>query len=565
MDSLAGLRIAIYARFSSDNQKDTSIADQLRLCREFLARRDGNVPDELVFDDHAVSGASKDRPRFERMMKLVEARAIDVVVTESMDRLSRDLGDADRLWKLIDYYRVRLICVSDGIDSANEGSRMQFRFKAIFADEFLVDLGKKTRRGQRGAAGRKTSTGGLPYGYCSRPIWTGEREPSGFEILINEEQAAVVRRIFGMYRDGYSYLTIASTLNAEGIAPPRANSRKRPSRFWKKGTIREMLRNSAYAGHWSFGRKEWRKDPTTRKRRYTKRAASEVLTDHRPHLCIVSEAVWEAVRVRRTAVSDNYAGKTGGVPGRRTSHPFSGLLYCGVCGARMVDGGGSSARYYRCSGAVAGGVCGNRRPIREDVLIDVAVAELRRVLLSPELNDLLREKVEARLARLKTEARKDERHLVGEVARVDKQVERLLDFIKVSDLSASPGAYEALRADLEQATRKQRELRAKLDAAHHDANLEARIPTIEEIVAGVLDVESRLKDDPTGAREALRRLVFEGAIHMDPQEDGSYRARSFLLPENLAHKSRKPRAGRPSGASGVSHEVVGNGSCAGRI
>jgi hypothetical protein len=110
-----------------------------------------------------------------------------------------------------------------------------------------------------------------------------------------------------------------------------------------------------------------------------------------------------------------------------------------------------------------------------------------------------------------------------------------------------------------------RELKAKLDAAHHDANLEAGIPTIEEIVAGVLDVESRLKDDPTGAREALRRLVLDGAIHMAPQDDGSYRARSFLLPENLANKSRKPRAGQPSGASGVSHEVVGNGGCAGAI
>lgn len=163
MDSLKGLTVAIYARFSSDNQRDSSIDDQVRLCREHAKRLGGVVRDDLVFADHAISGAVKDRPAFERLFRLVENRAVDVVVTESGDRLSRDLGDADRAWKLIDYHRVRLICVSDGIDSASDGARMQFRFKAIFADEFLVDLGKKTRRGQLGAA-VGTAPGACPTG-----------------------------------------------------------------------------------------------------------------------------------------------------------------------------------------------------------------------------------------------------------------------------------------------------------------------------------------------------------------------------------------------------------------
>lgn len=97
----------------------------------------------MIFSDAAMSGTRRDRPDFDRLMKLVQTNGIDVIVTESGDRLSRDLGDADRVWKLIDFYKVRLICLSDGIDSAN------FRVKAMFADEFLVDLGKKTCVGSK--------------------------------------------------------------------------------------------------------------------------------------------------------------------------------------------------------------------------------------------------------------------------------------------------------------------------------------------------------------------------------------------------------------------------------
>jgi DNA invertase Pin-like site-specific DNA recombinase len=261
---------------SSDNQKDTSIDDQVRLCRDLLVRQNGSVSDEFVLSDYAISGVSKARAGFDQLLRLIESRAVDLVVTESADRLSRDLGDADRLWKLCEFHNVRLICASDGIDSARDGSRMQFQFKAVLSDQYLVNLGKQTLRGLRGAATRGTSTGGLPYGYRSEPIWNGGREPDGFKILIHEEQARIVVRIFEMYLDGKSLLTIAKTLNDEAVPPPRAASKKRAAKFWRKVSVYHMLKNRAYVGDWTFGKKRWRKDPTTRKRRYTLRPESEV-------------------------------------------------------------------------------------------------------------------------------------------------------------------------------------------------------------------------------------------------------------------------------------------------
>ena len=341
MDSLAGLIAATYARFSSDNQKDTSIDDQVSLCREYLSRHGGTVHDDRILTDYAISGTQyRAREGFDKLLKLVETKAVNLVVTESGDRLTRDLGDADRLWKLCEFNGVRLVCVSDGIDSARDGARMAFRFKAVMADEYLRDLGKKTLRGLQGAATRGTSTGGLPYGYGSRPIWKGGREPDGYEILVEPEQAAIVVRIFETYRKGHSFLTIATTLNRENIPPPRSESKGHRSKYWKKGTVREILQNPAYRGEWSFGRKKWRKDPVSRKRRYTKRDLADVHVDQRPHLRVVTEALWDAVKTRRGAVREHYSGRGQGAAGHRTLSPFSGLLFCGVCGHRMINKGG---------------------------------------------------------------------------------------------------------------------------------------------------------------------------------------------------------------------------------
>jgi Recombinase zinc beta ribbon domain len=90
-----------------------------------------------------------------------------------------------------------------------------------------------------------------------------------------------------------------------------------------------------------------------------------VMVADRPHLRLVPDLLWEVVQARRSQVRVNYAGKGDGAPGQRTRHPFAGLLFCAVCGHRMVDAGGSSSRYYRCSAASSGGACVNTQLLRE--------------------------------------------------------------------------------------------------------------------------------------------------------------------------------------------------------
>jgi hypothetical protein len=230
-----------------------------------------------------------------------------------------------------------------------------------------------------------------------------------------------------------------------------------------------------------------------------------------------------------------------------------------VCGTVMVDAGGSSARYYRCSRASSAGACTNNRSVRGDVLERSAFEELRRVVVDTALHDQLRARIEERLKTFSVRSDDERKRLEGELAKLDQEVERLVNFVRTTDPDTNPGVCEAIRTSLEEATRKQNQIRARLRVVG-DA-LDVRLPTVDEILALVLDVEARIKEDPVGAREILRQLLLDGRIEMHPQPEGSYVGRSVVFPMNLKWKTRKPRSAAPTGAS----YVVEDGSCAGRI
>ncbi|MFI5297403.1 MAG: recombinase family protein [Polyangiales bacterium] len=563
---LKGLTIAVYARFSSANQKDTSIDDQARLCREFVEKHSGQLKDANMLTDYSVSAASIARAGFEQLLQRIEARAIDVVVTESADRLSRDLGDADRLWKLCAYHNVRMICVADGIDSARDGSRMHYRMKSLIADEYLVDLGAKTMRGLEGAALRGYSTGGLPFGYASRAVVDpAQREPLGFEILIDAGKAEIVRRIFNGYVDGMSFLAIATKLNSDGIVSPRASTRRK-SRGWCDTTVKEMLANAAYVGDWAFGRKKWKKLPGTNKRRWRAQAEDQVKKLDRPHLRIIDAELWEAVQARRAAIAAKYAKKANRsandvapVAGRRTSYPFSGILHCGACGAIMQQIGGSTARYYRCGDAHKRGTCTNRASIREPVVAAVLFEELRAALASIGGENYAR----SRLAEARDEGSRaletQRRHAEANVARLEAEIARLVRFISSTDDEVALGS---VRVAL---TEKQRDL----DRARRDVTVAAApavavdLPDPEDVLRIAFDLEARLRGNATAAREVLRQSFEQGRVDLHPEPDGAYRIEAVIFPLVAAHRlirrveRRKPRPTESDEASYTSLSCAG--------
>src|SRR5215216_2106029 len=181
------MRVATYARYSSDQQRDASIADQLRICREYASRQGWTMIHE--FSDHAVSGATLLRSGFQALMRDALSGRFDVVLAESLDRFSRDQEDTAGLFKRLTFAGVNIVTLAEG-----DITHLHVGLKGTMNALFLKDLADKTRRGLRGRIELGKAGGGVSFGYCivrrleNGVVSTGERQ-------IVPQEAAIVRRI----------------------------------------------------------------------------------------------------------------------------------------------------------------------------------------------------------------------------------------------------------------------------------------------------------------------------------------------------------------------------------
>lgn len=528
---LSGKRVAIYARYSSSNQREASIEDQVRRCTEFIERNGGTVRDDLVFFDKAVSGASLERPGFEQMMGQVSARPlrVDVIVSEDLSRITRDFADGATIFKRLQYLGVPLISVADGINTSTPNAKMTFAMTSLMGDMYIEGLRDKTLRGLEGRALAGLSTGGLPIGYRSEPVTDPLNRVIGHRIVIDEAAAATVRRIFELYTGGLSHEAIARTLSAEKVPPPRANSLHR-RHGWVSSSVRAILRNKTYTGEFAFKTKQWVKVPGTNIRRYRHRPESEVMRRSQPELRIVDADTWEEARARLAAVASFYTRTVDGQPkgraraGKATTYPFSGLLRCAECCAPMCISGGSSQKYYSCSDAKKRGTCANRLSLREDIARTSMLRLMRELLTTPKEVAFIRKATAELLGEMgrKVNADVDERR-----QRLQRTVQRMAGLVTfIADGDHSEYIRTTLK-DLEaQATAEKRAIAELLERGSGAV----RLPSPEQTVERAVLFETLLLKDPTRGREELRRM-FEGEqVLVRPQPEGFYIAEGKLLP-----------------------------------
>lgn len=573
--NFAGKRVAIYARFSSSNQREASIEDQVRVCTDFIEREGGAVRGDLVFADRALSGSSLDRGDLERLMSLATAQPprVDVIVTEDLSRVTRDFADGGALFKRLQYADVPLISVADGISTADPNAKMSYGLKTLMSEGYIDDLRFRTKRGLDGQALKDYATGGLPIGYRSEPVLDGDNKVIGHRILVDERGKATVTRIFMMYRQGMSLETIARTLNVEREPPPRAKTKHR-RKGWVASTIRDILRNRSYAGEFTFNRRQWRKVPGTNVRRYRLRPDADVIHRSRPHLRIIDGDLWDEVQARIEEIRRIYVKTPDGerprsaTLGKRTNYPLSGLLHCAECDAPLAIYGGSSHRYYRCSDFKKRGTCANGLSLREDVVRGRLLGFLREQLTGPKEVDFIRKTVAEVLGGLSrtTNAELEERR--QRLARTEQRIAGLVQFI--CDGDHSDYVRDALK-DLEaQAKAEKRAIVALQDRG----STAVRLPSPEETVERALLFEKMLADDPVAGREELRRLFEGGKVICRPQPEGFYIAEGKLFPlalfsMRLGQETPKARDSSESAGLGGMNRGLGapcsiNG-CAGRI
>lgn len=526
---LKGDRVAAYARFSSEKQSESSIDDQLRRIRDRLARDGRTLDERLALTDYAVSGASTNRPGFDALMAMVRRREIDVLLVEDVSRLSRDQGDADRIYKELAYYGVQLLSLADGIDSSVKGAKLAYSVKALMSDLYLEDLRDKTLRGMEGRAHAGLATGGRALGYRSVPIpGPDPRTPAGSRIEIDPETAPLVERIFKMYVQGGSFNGIAATLNAEGVPSPRDRTRHELKRGWSPSTIRAILMNERYVGIVVFGARKWVKVPGTNKRRPQARAPGDVIRQAHPELRIIDLDTWQAAQAKleatRRLFTRNADGSRKGkaLVGAGHAHPLSGLLRCS-CGAVMtLYGGAPGRRVYVCA-AARRGRCGIRTSLREDLAQRRIMEGLRDLLMVPEAIDRIRQRL---VDGIQHGERRRGAELAEHTARLSRTEKRIANVVgAIADGERSESLSNALK-DLEAQAAAERAAIADLRRA---AGAPVRLPDPKAILWNALDLEKRLQANPAAARDELQRLFKGKALTLHLGADGVYTARGELL------------------------------------
>lgn len=355
-------KAVIYARFSSDLQRDASIEDQFRLCREF-AVREGYVVQEN-YSDAGISGASIVlRPDLIRLMADARARMFDALIVEAIDRLSRNQRDIADIFQNLAFAGIPILSVSEG-----EINELHIGLKGTMNALYIKDLAIKTRRGQRGRVEAGRVPGGLSYGYDMVP-----GEDRG-QRVINAEQASIVRRIFSEYASGHSPRSIAKNLNNEGIPSPRGGQ-------WQASTINGnvkrgngILPNRLYIGEIVYNRQTFMKDPRTGKRRSRLNPKSEWVVKKVPELAIIDQQIWEKVQTRKL-------GNKRPEKYRRSRHLISGLLTCHSCGGPYTKNG---LKHLRCSRRYERGTCDNKQSVKIEDAEERILKALKAHLVNPK-------------------------------------------------------------------------------------------------------------------------------------------------------------------------------------
>ena len=288
----------IRARVSSDLQSAASIDDQLRICAERAAKEGWQVVERYI--DQGISGASLIRPGIQKLLLDAAAGKFDVILTEALDRVSRDQEDIAHVYKRMRFLGTRIVTLSEG-----EVNELHIGLKGTMGALYLKDLADKTRRGLRGRIEAGKSGGGNSYGYDVVKQFNAKGEPVRGERRINSQKAAIVVRIFLEYDKGISPRAIAKQLNREGVDSPSGQG-------WGPSTIHGngqrgtgILNNELYIGEQVWNRLRYIKDPQTGKRISRFNPPSEWVTHDVPDLRIIDQDLWDRVKARQGARQGN--------------------------------------------------------------------------------------------------------------------------------------------------------------------------------------------------------------------------------------------------------------------
>ncbi|WP_182522734.1 recombinase family protein [Ochrobactrum sp. RH2CCR150] len=510
--------VALYARYSSDNQREASIEDQLRICREQAKREKWKIVG--TYKDAGISGASMIlRPGIQALLQDAQAGQFDIVLTEALDRISRDQADVATFYKHLKFAGVPIVTLSEG-----EISELHVGLKGTMNALFLKDLAAKTHRGIRGRVEDGKSGGGLCFGYNVVKQLDARGDSIRGDREINEAEANVIRRIFREFAAGVGPRTIARTLNEEGVPGPAG-------KLWSDTTIRGhvkrgtgLVNNELYIGRLIWNRLRYIKDPSTGKRVSRLNPESEWIIKDVPELRIVDEELWHSVRVRQGEIAEKFANVTEAVRKhhkknrlngtRRPKSLLSGLVFCGCCrGPYSLRG----ADRFACSNHISKGACSNSRTIPREELESRVLSGLKDRMMAPEIVEEAMRAYAEETNRLNRERRSSGDTWKAELVKIEKQIRGMIEAIKAGMFQ------ESMKAEMDTLEARKVELTELLADAPEDTPdiLPSASAIYAKKVSALVKALNR-REERQEAAETLRGLIEKISLTPGPERGEIY-------------------------------------------
>ena len=356
-------RAVIYARFSSDMQREESIEAQIRAGRNLCDRKGYALTN--IYIDEAKSGTSiTGRDNYNRMMADAMEHKFDVAIFHKVDRNARNEFDYYTFKRSFETLGISYEYSGQSVDDSPEGQMMESMLVGMAA-YYSRNLAKETKKGLNENAYKAMFNGGTPpFGY---------RIENG-KYIIDEREAEGVRMVFSMYANGYGYTQIARALAAVGFVSKKGNP-------FAKNSLFDMLGNEKYIGTYTFNKVVKGRN---KKRNTHGSPSDELIRIENAIPAIIDKNIFARVQEKRT-----FNKHRGGAFRTTVNYLLSGRIFCGECGSSMsgthLKVRGQDYWYYTCAKKerVATCKCTNRA-VRKYLLEKWVLSQLLDELLSPE-------------------------------------------------------------------------------------------------------------------------------------------------------------------------------------
>ena len=369
-------KAGFYSRLSKDDDnfgsESMSIRNQIDFMTDWAEEHD-DVEVVDIYTDDGFTGTNFDRPGYQSMMLDINLGIINCVIVKDLSRLGRNTSKVGELKdEIFPSKNVRFIAINDNVDTMGGVDNNDLSdFKLVFNEYYVKDISKKTKTAYRSRARRGDYVGPLaPYGYV-------KSDNDYHKLVIDEEAASVVKRIFIDYSNGKSGRQIADELNREGILSPmnyRLQKECKPlkSCCWSSNSVLQIINNEVYYGDMVQHKREKVSYKLSTRRVV---APEERIVVRNTHPAIIGEDIRSLIRKRKEDAKQTRNRKR--KDGTKLEIKFSGLLICSDCGNKLAATTKNNRRCYRCvrynnSGDTA---CSSHL-IYEDVLLNYVKQEI---------------------------------------------------------------------------------------------------------------------------------------------------------------------------------------------